>query len=288
MPFLLSLDMQTRRVKIEDLYEVQNCNLRCLPENYNMRYYLYHYLCWPGLLSLSEDVNGKVCGYVLGKMDDENIEDKKHGHITSLATLRTHRKLAIATKVMQKTMTEMENVQNANFCSLHVRATNVAALHLYQETLKYRCCEIDRGYYLDGEDAYHMKRYWRNKGKTQLYYVQDGQLLKEGMEVGSYAGKMAFTMDRRMKENDGKPVKGGIVDNADYSGVVDSTTGSSGKNNAGGEKAPAATATGTVDSDDDWLEGAAKGGKGGQQKKGGKGGAAAPAGSGKKGGKKGK
>lgn len=60
-----------RRAKIEDLHEMQNCNLWCLPENYNFKYYLYHYASWAPQLFVAEE-NNQVCGYVLSKMDDEN------------------------------------------------------------------------------------------------------------------------------------------------------------------------------------------------------------------------
>jgi ribosomal protein S18 acetylase RimI-like enzyme len=36
-----------RRATVQDLLEVQNCNLFCLPENYQLKYYLYHVLSWP-------------------------------------------------------------------------------------------------------------------------------------------------------------------------------------------------------------------------------------------------
>ena len=42
---------------------------------------------------------GRIGGYVLAKMEDE--EDDAHGHITSLAVLRSHRKLGLATHLMQ-------------------------------------------------------------------------------------------------------------------------------------------------------------------------------------------
>lgn len=63
------------------------------------RYYLYHILSWPQLLHVAEDYNGKIVGYVLAKMEEDAAEP--HGHITSLAVLRTHRKLGLATKLMQ-------------------------------------------------------------------------------------------------------------------------------------------------------------------------------------------
>lgn len=156
---------------MEDVYEMQHCNLRCLPENYNLRYYYYHILSWPQLLYVQQDYNRNTVGYVLGKMDDEEDAAKKHGHITSLAVLRTHRKLGVASRVMQASMKEMDAEFNAHYCSLHVRKTNRAALHLYQDTLGFRCGGIEEKYYVDEEDAYFMKRNLREE--THGMYIDE-------------------------------------------------------------------------------------------------------------------
>lgn len=51
-----------------DLPQMQNANLWCLPENYQMKYYYYHIMSWPQLLYVAEEHNGKIVGYVLAKM----------------------------------------------------------------------------------------------------------------------------------------------------------------------------------------------------------------------------
>lgn len=56
-----------RRAVPADLLKIQNCNLMCLPENYNLKYYYYHILSWPHLLHVAE-IDGKIVGYVLAKM----------------------------------------------------------------------------------------------------------------------------------------------------------------------------------------------------------------------------
>ena len=59
-----------------DLQNMQHCNLLCLPENYQLKYYMYHGLSWPQLSYIAEDENGTLVGYVLAKMEDqENPED---------------------------------------------------------------------------------------------------------------------------------------------------------------------------------------------------------------------
>ena len=49
----------------EDLMNMQHCNLLCLPENYQMKYYMYHGLSWPQLSFVAEDPRGEIVGYVL-------------------------------------------------------------------------------------------------------------------------------------------------------------------------------------------------------------------------------
>merc|ERR1712037_991904 len=71
-----------RNATVEDMQAMQHCNLLCLPENYQLKYYLYHGLSWPQLSFVAEDENGKLVGYVLAKMEDqENPDDNTpHGH----------------------------------------------------------------------------------------------------------------------------------------------------------------------------------------------------------------
>ncbi len=102
-----------------------------------MKYYLYHALSWPELLYVAEDDNGKIVGYVMAKMEDEDLEKDEpvHGHITSISVLRSHRKLGIATKLMRASQFAMKTIYDAQYCSLHVRVGNKAAIALYKDTL---------------------------------------------------------------------------------------------------------------------------------------------------------
>lgn len=136
---------------------MQHCNLLCLPENYQMKYYFYHGLSWPQLSYVAEDEKGKIVGYVLAKMEEEP-DEAVHGHITSLAVKRSHRRLGLAQKLMEQASRAMVECFNAQYVSLHVRKSNRAALHLYNKTLGFSISEIEPKYYADGEDAYAMKR----------------------------------------------------------------------------------------------------------------------------------
>merc|ERR1712187_727389 len=121
-----------------------------------MKYYFYHILSWPQLPQVAVDHNNKIVGYVLAKMEED--AESPHGHITSLAVLRTHRKLGIASKLMQASMNVMEETFGAEYVSLHVRYTNRAAFTLYSQTLGFAIHDIEKGYYADKEDAYDMRK----------------------------------------------------------------------------------------------------------------------------------
>lgn len=136
---------------------MQHCNLLCLPENYQMKYYFYHGLSWPQLSFVAEDAKGTIVGYVLAKME-EDPDEAVHGHITSLAVKRSHRRLGLAKKLMEHASRAMVECFKAKYVSLHVRVSNRAALRLYADTLKFEQSEIESKYYADGEDAYAMKR----------------------------------------------------------------------------------------------------------------------------------
>lgn len=49
------MSMNIRCATTDDLLNIQHCNLQCLPENYQMKYYLYHALSWPQLSYVAED-----------------------------------------------------------------------------------------------------------------------------------------------------------------------------------------------------------------------------------------
>ncbi|XP_020314947.1 N-alpha-acetyltransferase 10 isoform X1 [Oncorhynchus kisutch] len=206
--------MNIRNARPEDLMNMQHCNLLCLPENYQMKYYFYHGLSWPQLSYIAEDENGKIVGYVLAKME-EDPDDVPHGHITSLAVKRSHRRLGLAQKLMDQASRAMIENFNAKYVSLHVRkSSNRAALHLYSNTLKFQISEIEPKYYADGEDAYAMKR--------DLAHMADEvpQLRKPGMKaLGQEAPTATTTPSDQEKEGEGD--SGG--ENKDLSEVSEAT-----------------------------------------------------------------
>jgi len=52
----------------------------------------------------------------------------------------------------------MCGVYDAKYCSLHVRVSNAAAIHLYVDILGYEKKDVEKKYYADGEDAHDMRK----------------------------------------------------------------------------------------------------------------------------------
>lgn len=124
-----------------------------------MKYYFYHILSWPQLMFVAEDANGRIVGYVLSKMEEES--SIVHGHITSLAVLRSYRKMGLARRLMQCAHAAMKDTFEAEYASLHVRKSNEAAKHLYIDSLGYDIHDVEAKYYADAEDAYDMRCYFK-------------------------------------------------------------------------------------------------------------------------------
>ncbi|KAL2269156.1 hypothetical protein VTJ83DRAFT_4002 [Remersonia thermophila] len=182
--------MDIRLLRASDIPLIQHANLENLPENYFLKYYLYHALSWPQLSYVAVDVSRppktpydhpKIVGYVLAKMEEEPADGVQHGHITSLSVMRTHRRLGIAEKLMRQSQLAMVETFGAHYVSLHVRVSNKAAIHLYRDTLGFKTEKTESKYYADGEDAYCM-RLDLSFLREQLREAEEEQKEKNGTE----------------------------------------------------------------------------------------------------------
>ncbi|KAJ2025883.1 N-terminal acetyltransferase A complex catalytic subunit ard1 [Coemansia sp. S3946] len=145
-----------RQARAGDEIGMQHCNLTNLPENYDMKYYLYHFATWPTLSFIAENESGRLVGYVLAKLNEEDTTGRPDGHITSLSVMRSYRRLGLAERLMNQSQRAMLESYGSACVSLHVRVSNQAAFSLYKNTLKVD--HTEEKYYADGEDAYAMKK----------------------------------------------------------------------------------------------------------------------------------
>jgi len=151
--------MNIRLATVGDLMGMQAANLQNLPENYVMKFWIYHALTWPQISFVAEDHKGRIVGYVLAKIEDELTDptDEIHGHVNSISVLRSYRRLGLAKKLMLLSQEAMSSIYKASYVSLHVRRSNTAAIGLYKDTLGFEVQKIEKKYYGDGEDALSMR-----------------------------------------------------------------------------------------------------------------------------------
>lgn len=134
--------MDIRVLRPSDIPCVQSTNITNLPENYFLKYYLYHALSWPQLSYVAVDVSRpkrtpydppRIVGYVLAKMEEEPVNNINHGHITSLSVMRTHRRLGIAEKLMRQSRTCLSvTLSNHAFKKTCLTGTNFSCFFRFQ------------------------------------------------------------------------------------------------------------------------------------------------------------
>ncbi len=136
-----------------------------LPENYHLKYFQYHVLTWPDISFVAENDTGKIVGYVMCKLEEEEEESLpekgvplQFGHVISLSVLRPYRRLGLAEELMRQAEKALFQIYRVAYIRLHVRAGNAPAVNLYKSTLKFDVSSVDKSYYGDGEDALIMKK----------------------------------------------------------------------------------------------------------------------------------
>jgi peptide alpha-N-acetyltransferase len=94
---------------------------------------------------------------------------------------------------------------NAKYVSLHVRVSNVAARHLYEDTLRFRNEKTESKYYADGEDAFSMRldldeiRNQINSEEEDAKEKANGDHPDEGEAVGEVGRDPNAGKDKKVK-----------------------------------------------------------------------------------------
>jgi hypothetical protein len=107
-----------RQATVHDLLQMQTTNLWCLPENYQMKYYFYHLLSWPQLLWVAEDFDGKIVGYVLAKMEEDDRQPK-HGELSFKKKVLNTQAYFVANQLLSRAHKNMLFYIPPHFCRSH-------------------------------------------------------------------------------------------------------------------------------------------------------------------------
>lgn len=154
-----------RPFAIYDMLKFNNVNLDILTETYSTNFYGKYIAVWNEYNMCSENSNGMIEGYVLGKVEgDKNDTQKKnwHGHVTAVTVAPYFRRQGLARAFMKFLEDVTESKHDGYYVDLFVRSSNKVAISFYKK-LGYDIYQTVNKYYSsDGiqpaEDGYDMRR----------------------------------------------------------------------------------------------------------------------------------
>lgn len=135
-------------------------NQLCLPENYNLYFFMNLHKRFPDTFIVAEE-NGELLGYIMCRIETGIPSFKflgltKKGHVISLAVLPKSQRGGVGYTLMLKAVEAMRNY-GAKEVYLEVRVNNEAAVNLYRK-MGFEIVKKNIGYYADGESAYRMAK----------------------------------------------------------------------------------------------------------------------------------
>ncbi|MEZ0394403.1 MAG: N-acetyltransferase [Desulfurococcaceae archaeon] len=150
-----------RPAREDELPQVIEINMVTLPEHYPESFFRSLWEDYGKIFLVALSPEGKVVGYVMNRVEYKPGFFRhfivRSGHVVSLAVLPEHRRRGLGFALMAIALKGMRDEYGCSESYLEVRVSNAPAISLY-EKLGYSKVKIERGYYLDGEDAYIMAR----------------------------------------------------------------------------------------------------------------------------------
>lgn len=120
-----------------------------------MNFYMQYMLKWPELQQSITSPSGQIMAYVIGKSEGE--EEDWHGHYSAVSVSPQHRRLGLASRLMDCLEELWDSTYKCYFVDLFVRKSNTVAIAMYQAAgyIVYRSI---LNYYGGSDDAYDMRK----------------------------------------------------------------------------------------------------------------------------------
>ncbi|MHA1145582.1 MAG: GNAT family N-acetyltransferase [Candidatus Helarchaeota archaeon] len=144
----------------DDLEQVMEINLTCLPENYPDYFFRQIYYKYPKSFLVAEHTSeNSLIGYCMFReekgISNFGLKWTKKGHLVSIAVREQFRKQKIATHLLKAGLQSMKEDYGVKEAILEVRISNAPAIEMYKQ-FNFKIVKTLSGYYKDGEDAYLM------------------------------------------------------------------------------------------------------------------------------------
>ena len=107
-----------RPFSIYDIYKFNNVNLDILTETYHTDFYGKYLAIWNEYCVSSQNSQGIIEGYILGKVEGE--DKLYHGHVTAVTVAPQFRKQGLARAFMKLLEDVTTYIHNAYFVDLFV------------------------------------------------------------------------------------------------------------------------------------------------------------------------
>lgn len=141
--------------KSTNILNFNKINLDYWTETYSISFYQQYLIKWPDLCISLTHPDSSLMGYLFGKIEGRELDH--HGHVTALSISPTHRKIGLASQLMNAFEHLSNTLSHTYFIDLFVRLTNSNAINMYTK-LGYSVFRRVVGYYGDQEDAYDMRK----------------------------------------------------------------------------------------------------------------------------------
>ncbi|KAK9460496.1 acyl-CoA N-acyltransferase [Lipomyces oligophaga] len=143
-----------------DLFRLNAVNLDVLTENFHISFYLTYLVQWPTLFFSTENPQGQITGYMMGKTEGKDKD--WHGHVTCLSVADDYRRIGLARQLVDNLERRSEDPYDAYFIDLFVRSSNTQAINMYKG-FGYSVYRRVVDYYggdpeIPDEDAFDMRR----------------------------------------------------------------------------------------------------------------------------------
>lgn len=144
-----------RKFCCNDLLRFSSVNLDHLTETFTMSFYMTYLVRWPDYFRVAVAPSGSLMGYLMGKV--EGRDTSWHGHVTAVTVDSEYRRQQLAKNLMNMLEHVSDKMDKAYFVDLFVRASNTAAIKMY-EKLGYVIYRRVLHYYSGEEDGLDMRK----------------------------------------------------------------------------------------------------------------------------------
>ncbi|RLF88826.1 ribosomal-protein-alanine N-acetyltransferase [Thermococci archaeon] len=159
-----------RRATMEDLEEVGRIERLSFPNPYPRSFLYQLYFSFPEGFLVAE-LEGRIVGYVITRM-----RSRTEGHVVAIAVDPEYRGRGIGKSLVLRAMKILRE-KGSRRVRLEVRVSNEVAISLYK-SLGFEIEGVIRRYYMDGEDAYLMYKYFEDEGEEKGLIGRIGSLIR--------------------------------------------------------------------------------------------------------------